>query len=94
MNQEQELENQILEGQKAENLLNNPMLKGWLLSRKASLFDSFNNTKADDDDLRRLIWLKMQVLTELEQDLRQTIEGGKIAKSTLKEFINSIRGRR
>lgn len=89
-----QLEREARMGEQAEGVLNHPMLKTWFTSRKASLFYSFTNTNATDDEGRRLIWLKMQVVDELELDLREHVETGKMAKSTLKRIFDAMRGKR
>lgn len=96
MNSDQiaQLENEAKLGEQAERLLQHPMLKSWFVARKAALFDSFAATGAKDDETRRLIWLKMQVVDELERDLQTHVNSGKMAKSTLKEFFDNLKNRR
>lgn len=85
--EEKRLLEETKRGQAADKLLANPLLKQWFMERKASLFGSFCHSKADDTDTRQLIWLKMQILNELEGDLQEFVDSGKMATSQLKEFF-------
>ena len=80
------LSDQAAQGKKAKELLDNPLLSQWMIARKATLFESFGMTAANDDEGRKLIWLKKQLLDEMEQDLHQFVNDGIIAQETLNEW--------
>lgn len=91
-NEVEDLSSQVKLGEQAKELLSNKMLSGWFIARKADLFESFGMTSAGDDEARRLIWLKKQVVDEIERDLHNYVQSGNLAMSTLKEWDQLKKG--
>jgi hypothetical protein len=82
------LSEQIVAGQNAKRILNDPLYKMAFTTRKAHLFDVFCNTNKDQGDVREEAWRSMQNLSSLEAYFDEVLKSGKLSEDQVKEIDN------
>ena len=77
------IEQEIQQGELARQALENPVLKKAFQDYREHLFNLFKTTRFKDSEDRDEIWRKMQCVDVVENDLKQIIETGQLARQTL-----------
>jgi len=85
---------ELVRGQQANDVLNNPIYQEAFVMIRASLMQQFEKTKFKQIDERNEIWRKMQTVEWVEKHLKQVMQSGTVAEATLaqrgKQFIKGI----
>lgn len=88
MRSETELKNQIQKAQRADQLLNDPLIQEFIISLRGDLLNRFESTGLDNEKERTAAWNQSQVLNGFLDKFTKTIREGKNAKLTLIERAN------
>ena len=89
MKTEADLKNTIQKAQRAEQLLNDPMIQEFIIGVRGDLLNKFESTALSDNDERLSAWNQSQVLNKFLDKFTTSIKEGKSAKLTLMERANS-----
>jgi predicted glycosyltransferase len=73
-------------GQMGLQVINNHIFKQAMIAREAQLFETFCNTKRDQEDVREEAWRTMQNLRCLQQYFDEVLTTGKLADIKLEEL--------
>lgn len=65
----------------AEQLLENPLLNEALSEIQASATESWVKTKPDDTNERERLWMRVQVVVRLREELKNIIDNGRFEAS-------------
>jgi len=76
-------EDDIARGRRAEQLLNDEMLKGAFATLKAEYQKAWENSPARDADGRERLWQAFQIVGMIETHLKNVMDNGKIAQHEL-----------
>ena len=82
---ETELKNTVQKAQRADELLNDPLIQEFIVAVRGKLLNEFESTSLDDEEKRKNAWQKSQVLNSFLDEFKKTIKEGKKAKLTLAE---------
>ena len=88
MRSETDLKNQVQKAQRAEQLLNDPLIQEFIISLRGDLLNKFESTSLDDEEERTSAWHQSQVLNGFLDKFTKAIREGKNAKLTLMERAN------
>ena len=91
MNQEQKAQNDINRATYAEQVLENPLYKEAFIAMRADIIDKFGKTKHNQADKRDELWRQQQTLDRFEHFMRQTIQNGRIAASTMDKIKTAFK---
>ena len=89
MRSETDLKNQVQRAQRAEQLLNDPMIQEFIVSLRGDLLNKFESTALDSEEERKSAWNQAQVLKDFLAKFTKSIKEGKNAKLTLMERANA-----
>ena len=85
---------ELVRGDQASAVLNNPIYQEAFVGIRASLMDQFQKTKFKESDERNEIWRKMQTVEWVEKHFRQVMQSGRVSRDTLamrsKQFIKGL----
>ncbi len=84
---ESELRNTIQKAQRADELLNDPMIQEFIISIRGDLLNKFESTKLSSESERLSAWNQAQVLKLFVAKFTKTIKAGKDAKLSLIDKI-------
>jgi len=73
----------ISRAHRAEELLANPLYIEAITAMQAAMFEQFNDTKLDDENLRHELWQRMQLLKQFQGKFESVVKQGKKAQETL-----------
>lgn len=79
------------ESREAEDILNSDVFKKAFINYKNELIDLWEQTPAQDSELRERIYLSIKVLPEVEKHLRIIIEKEKITPKQIKSLKGVIK---
>ena len=82
---ETELKNQVQKAQRADELLNDPIIQEFIITLRGDLLNRFESTELSDEKTRQDAWQQSQVLNKFLDKFTKTIKDGKNAKLTLME---------
>lgn len=88
MRSETDLKNQVQKAQRAEQLLNDPLVQEFIVSLRGDLLNKFESTGLDNEKERAAAWHQSQVLNGFLDKFTKVIKEGKNAKLTLIERAN------
>ena len=94
MSGETELKNQIQKAQRADELLNDPLIQEFIIAVKGKLMIEFEGADLDSEKKRLNAWQKMQVLNSFLEEFTKTIKKGQRANTTLIERAKEILSKR
>jgi len=80
---ETDLKNTIQKAQRADELLNDPLIQEFIISLRGDLLNKFESTNLNDDKSRQDAWQQSQVLNKFLEKFTKTIRDGKNAKLSL-----------
>ena len=89
MRSETDLKNQVQKAQRAEQLLNDPLIQEFIVSLRGDLLNKFESTGLDNEKERTAAWHQSQVLNGFLDKFTKTIKEGKNARLTLIEWANA-----
>lgn len=85
---------ELVRGQQADDVLNNPIYQEAFVMIRARLVEEFSKTKFKQADERDEIWRKMQTVDWVEQHFKNVMQSGRVAKATIaqrgKQFIKGL----
>ena len=84
---ESELRNTIQKAQRADELLNDPMIQEFIISIRGDLLNKFESTDLSNEDERLSAWNQSQVLKLFLDKFTKTIKDGKNAELSLLDKI-------
>lgn len=93
MKSETQLKNDIQRAQRADQLLNDPMIQEFIISVRGKLLNEFESTGLDSEKERLNAWQKSQILNSFLEEFTKSIKKGKEAQSLLgmiKEKVRNI----
>lgn len=82
---ETELKNLVQKAERADELLNDPLIQEFIVAVRGKLLNEFESTALNDEKARQNAWQKSQVLNSFLDEFKKTIKEGKNAKLTLAE---------
>ena len=85
MRSETELKNQVQRARRADELLNDPLIKEFIISVRGDLLNKFESTSLSDEATRTSAWNQSQVFNSFVSKFTKAIKEGKNAKLTLME---------
>lgn len=89
--QQAKLEDEARRGEQARQVTDNPVFAQAFHMLQAHYLAKFEATSWEDDKARKEIWLSLKNLQQIENQLKQVINTGKLANRTLldkaKDFI-------
>ena len=91
MRSEIELKNQIQKAQRAEQLLNDPLIQEFIISVRGDLLNKFESTKLESASERKDAWNQGQVLKLFLAKFTKAIKEGKDARSLLEQAKHTVR---
>jgi len=80
------LDKQIQQGQKAKQLLNDPLLKEAFEYLAEQYKSEIFNTRYNDHDQRQVLWMAYNMLDKIKGHLVSVMETGKLASSELENL--------
>ncbi len=88
MRSETDLKNQIQKAQRADQLLNDPLIQEFIISLRGDLLNKFESTALGGTSERTAAWHQSQVLNNFLDKFTKAIKEGKNAQLTLIERAN------
>jgi hypothetical protein len=80
-----ELKNTVQKAQRAEQLLNDPMIQEFIVAVRGKLLNEFESTGLASEEERLNAWQKSQILSSFLEEFTKAIKNGKTANHTLME---------
>ena len=91
---ETQLKNIIQKAQRADELLNDPLIQEFIIAVRGDLLREFESSKLSDEKAMRHAWQKSQIFNQFLEKFTKQIKEGKNAKHTLlqraKDKVRSI----
>ena len=84
-----ELKNLVQKAQRADQLLNDPMIQEFIISVRGDLLNKFESAGLDSEKERLAAWHQGQVLKMFLDKFTKQIKAGKNAQLTLMDKVNS-----
>ncbi len=92
MDSEIDLKNKIQKAQRADELLNDPLMQEFIISVRGDLLNKFESTSLINENERLAAWHQSQVFKLFLEKFTKTIKDGKNAKlSLLDKAKNKLR---
>tara|TARA_R110002096_G_scaffold66306_1_gene161356 strand:- start:15766 stop:16050 length:285 start_codon:yes stop_codon:yes gene_type:complete len=91
MRTEIELKNTIQRAQRAEQLLNDPMIQEFIITVRGDLLNKFESTDLNSEAERLAAWNQAQVLKLFVSKFTKEIKSGKDARSLLEQSKHTVR---
>lgn len=88
----QQLNDEMEAAAQAKQIVNNPMYKQAIIMIRGDLYNKFKKCGWKDDDERREIWRKEQIVDWFEEIMNETLETGKLAEQSLTKKIRKVVG--
>lgn len=89
---ETQLKNIIQKAQRADELLNDPLIQEFIVAVRGDLLREFESSKLHDEKAMRNAWHKSQVFNQFLDKFTKQIKDGKNAEYTLLERVkNKVR---
>ena len=88
MRSETDLKNQVQKAQRADQLLNDPLIQEFIISLRGDLLNKFESTELSNEKERTSAWHQSQVLNGFLDKFTKAIKEGANAKHTLMERVN------
>ena len=89
MRSEADLKSQIQKAQRADQLLNDPLIQEFIVSLRGDLLNKFESTELNNEKERTAAWHQSQVLNGFLDKFTKAIKEGKNARLTLMERANA-----
>jgi len=85
MRSEKELKDLVQKAQRADELLNDPLIQEFIIAVRGDLLNKFESSLLEDEEERMSAWNQSQVFNAFVDKFTKTIKEGKSAKLTLME---------
>ena len=92
--QQDKLQQEVSQSNKAKQLFENPLLKESFDKLKKLYAESLFNTGAKETEAREKLWLAYNVVGKVEQNLLEILDTGKLASKELEDFRKSIKNQK
>ena len=89
--QQDKLQQEVSQSNKAKQLFENPLLKESFDKLKKLYAESLFNTASKEETTREKLWLAYNIVGKVEQNLLEIIDTGKLASKQLEDFRKSIK---
>jgi len=89
--EQQRLQQEVSQSNKAKQLLDNPLFKESLSKLKHLYNESLLNTGAKETETREKLWLAYNIVGKVEQHIQEILDTGKLANKQLEDFRNPIK---
>lgn len=86
---ETELKNTVQKAQRAEQLLNDPLIQEFIISVRGDLLNKFESTDLNSEKERLTAWNQGQVLKMFLDKFTKQIKAGKNAQLSLMDKVNN-----
>lgn len=83
MDNEQKIRLEMQRADNAKELLNNPLYQEAIVAMKAAMFNDFQNTTLQEENIRHELWQRMQLLKDFEGFFESIVKKGVRAEQTL-----------
>ena len=84
-----ELKNLVQKAQRADQLLNDPMIQEFIISVRGDLLNKFESTDLNSEKVRLTAWNQCQVLKMFLDKFTKQIKAGKNAQLSLMDKVNN-----
>ena len=91
MKSETDLKNQVQRAQRADELLNDPLIQEFIIAVRGDLLNEFESAGLDSDKERLNTWQQAQVLKRFLSKFTKEIKKGKEARSILGALSEKVR---
>ncbi len=91
MRSEAELKNRIQKAQRANELLNDPLIQEFIVTLRGDLLNKFESTELGNEAERLSAWNQAQVLKDFLAKFTKAIKEGKDARTMLEQAKDTIR---
>lgn len=81
--QQDKARQEILRGNEAQLIIDNPIYREAMIAIRADLFDKFSKTKQKDKEDREDIYMQLQAFDRIQVYLESVMKTGKIGTGTL-----------
>lgn len=90
MSDEMELRKQIADGERARQLLKDPMLVAALDDLRETVYTNIRTSSFKQKEEREYLYLQLKAIDEFERKFKFRIQNGKLAESRLTELKRKI----
>ena len=90
MRSETDLKNTIQDAQRAEQLLNDPMIQRFVIAVRGDLLNKFESTALNSEAERLAVWNQAQVLKLFMSKFTKAIKEGKDARTILEQTKHTV----
>lgn len=90
MSDEMELRKQIADGERARQLLKDPMLMAALDDLRETVYTNIRTSSFKQKEEREYLYLQLKAIDEFERKFKFRIQNGKLAESRLTELKRKI----
>ncbi len=94
MMDQDKLQKEVSQSNKAKQLFENPLLQESFDKLKKSYQDSLFSTGVKEQETREMLWLAYNIVGKVEQNLKEVIDTGKLASKQLEDFRKSIKNKK
>ncbi len=91
MRSETELKNTIQRANRANELLNDPLIQEFIIALRGDLLNKFESTKLSSEAERLSSWNQAQVLKDFLAKFTKAIKEGKDARTMLEQAKHTVR---
>ena len=91
MRNETELKNLVQRAQRADQLLNDPLIQEIIISVRGDLLNKFESTALDSEEERTAAWNQSQVFNLFMSKFTRAIKEGKDARTMLEQAKHTVR---
>ena len=85
-----DLKNTVQKAQRADQLLNDPMIQEFIISVRGDLLNKFESTALDGEKERLVAWNQGQVLKDFLGKFTKEIKAGKTAQTWMDKINSKI----
>ena len=94
MMDQDKLQKEVSQSNKAKQLFENPLLQESFDKLKKAYQDSLFSTGVKEQETREMLWLAYNIVGKVEQNLKEVIDTGKLASKQLDDFRKSIKNKK
>ena len=91
MRSETELKDRVQKAQRADQLLNDPLIQEIIISVRGDLLNKFESTALDSEEERTAAWNQSQVFNLFMSKFTRAIKEGKDARTMLEQAKHTVR---
>jgi hypothetical protein len=91
MSNDAELRRKIAEGERANQLLNDPMLVAALKEMRETVYENIRSSHFRHKDEREYLYLQLRAIDEFEKRFKHRMQNGHVAASRLDELKRTMK---